>query len=422
MLEMDKDKRGKALLPEEKKYIVLLKDYFDRNRAEFGSKDPSAQQVADALDVGLATVRRVLASYKKDPESINISPAAYRGRPTYALDASLQEIVRTCIREANLQGQHITLETIRDYIQDKSPEEFHISTLARTLDRWGFEFGKGTRTQHLKEKDYVVVARHRYLRRMRNNRLPGKEMGTIRPEVYLDESYVNKNHSNDYIWYSSEDGPWIQKPTGKGERLILINAITQNGWVPNAKLLFKSSRKTGDYHGQVNWELFKKWFVEKLIPNIPANSFIIMDNAPYHNVLSDTSSPIASSSKAVIKEWLETNGIPCKEDCLKVELVEVLKKIAPVPTYEIDEIAKKYGHEIVRTPPYHPELQPIEVCWGVLKNEVARHCDFTMGNLLDQLELAFSKVTSDTCKKIIKRVKKIEDKFWEEDAKLEEIL
>jgi hypothetical protein len=23
----------------------------------------------------------------------------------------------------------------------------------------------------------------------------------IRPEVYLDESYVNKNHSNDFIWY-----------------------------------------------------------------------------------------------------------------------------------------------------------------------------------------------------------------------------
>jgi hypothetical protein len=53
----------------------------------------------------------------------------------------------------------------------------------------------------------------------------------------LDESYVNKNHSNDFIWYSDEDGPWVQKPTGKGERLIIINAITKEGWVPGAKLI-----------------------------------------------------------------------------------------------------------------------------------------------------------------------------------------
>ena len=61
------DDKGKtiALLPEQKKYIVLLKNYFDRNRDEFNSKDTSVQQVADALEIGAVTVRRVLASYNK---------------------------------------------------------------------------------------------------------------------------------------------------------------------------------------------------------------------------------------------------------------------------------------------------------------------------------------------------------------------
>ena len=417
---MSEFNKRRALTPEEKKYVVLLKNYFDRNRAEFGSKDSSAQQVADALEIGLATVRRILASYNKDPESINaVKP--YKGRPAHALDASLQEIVREYIRDANRQGSYITLESIRDYLQEKSPEEFHIATLARALDRWGFEFGKGTRTQHLKEKDYVIAARQRYLRRMRSNRLDDKESGTLRSEVYLDESYVNKNHSNDYIWYSSEDGPWIQKPTGNGERLIIMNAITKDGWVPNAKTVFKSTRKTGDYHGQMNWDVFKKWFTERLLPNIPKKSLIIMDNASYHNVLSVSSAPIASSSKEAIRSWLERNNAPCSPDCLKAELVELLAKIGPVPTYAIDEIASQYGHEILRTPPYHPELQPIEICWGVLKNEVARHCDFTMANLLSQLELAFTKVTPQTCKEIIKKVKKIEDKFWDEGSILDEV-
>jgi len=45
---------------------------------------------------------------------------------------------------------------------------------------------------------------------------------------------------------------------------------------------------------------------------------------------------------------------------LKAELVATTK-ISPQPLfylYEVDEIAKKPGHEILRTPLYHPELQP----------------------------------------------------------------
>ncbi len=64
------------------------------------------------------------------------------------------------------EGEYITLETIRDFLQEINYDEsFHIATLARTLDRWGFEFGKGTRSQHLKEKDHVIAARQRYLRK-----------------------------------------------------------------------------------------------------------------------------------------------------------------------------------------------------------------------------------------------------------------
>jgi len=34
-------------------------------------------------------------------------------------------------------------------------------------------------------------------------------------------------------------------------------------------------------------------------------------------------------------------------------------------------------HSILRTPQYHPELQPIETCWGIVKNHMADQCDFT---------------------------------------------
>ena len=77
------------------------------------------------------------------------------------------------------------------------------------------------------------------------------------------------------------------------------------------------------------------------------------------------------------------------------------------------------GHKVLRTPPYHPELQPIEICWGVVKNQIARSCDFTMLNLLKQLDEAFSKVNASTCIGIIKKIKEVEGNFWDEDLNLD---
>jgi transposase len=405
--------KGKPIPPEVKQIAIKVKEYFDRNKSDLGSKDSSAQMTADALGIGLASVKRILADFNKDPELINKEPQL-RGRPAHAVDAALESVVRSYIREANKQGAYITLDTIRDALVKHAPDaDFHIATLARTLDRWGFTFGKGTRSQHLKEKDHVIAARRCFLRRKIANRISGK---LIRPEVYLDESYVNKNHSNDLIWYSDEDGPWVQKPTGKGERLIIVNAITNEGWVPNAKLVFKATKKSGDYHGQMNWIIFRQWFSEQLMPNIPRKSLIIMDNASYHNVLATCSPPIPTSKKSEIRDWLQINKAPCSDDCLKAELVELLKKLAPEPIFALDELAREQGHEILRTPPYHPELQPIELCWGVVKNHVARNSNFTMANLLTQLEGAFERVTPTTCTKIIDKIRENEDDFWKNDA------
>ena len=408
--------RGSPLTPEFKRAIVLLKDYFDRTKDDLRERAcSSTERAANALGVGLATVKRVMADSHRSPSVLERGESLRRGRPPRAIADALQTITRDYVRQANREGSHITLAMLAEHLQKEGADpNFTLRTLGRTLDRWGFTFGKGTRSQHLKEKDHVVAARQRYLREKRANR---QGDGVIRPEVYLDESYVNKNHSNDFIWYSDEDGPWVQKPTGKGERLIIIHAMTKNGWIPGAQLTFKSTKKTGDYHGQMNHDLFTKWFTEQLLPNMPKNALIIMDNAPYHNVLSHHSAPTATCKKDRISAWLRKNGIPVSDDCLKAELVEILDKLAPPPLYALDELAAAQGHAILRTPPYHPELQPIETCWAVVKNQVARNCKFTMAHLLEQLDDAFESVTEETCSGLIKKVREVEDKFWTEDVR-----
>lgn len=169
----------------------------------------------------------------------------------------------------------------------------------------------------------------------------------------------------------------------------------------------------------MNHDIFTKWFSEHLLPNLPKNALIVMDNAPYHNVLSRHSAPTATCKKDEIRSWLNKNRIPVRDDCLKAELVEVLDKVAPAPTYALDELASEQGHEILRTPPYHPELQPIETCWAVVKNQVARKSKFTMAHLWEQLEEAFDSVTEETCSGLIEKVRGVEDKYWREDARLD---
>ena len=58
------------------------------------------------------------------------------------------------------------------------------------------------------------------------------------------------------------------------------------------------------------------------------------------------------------------------EKALKRELLELIKGAHPEERYAIDEIAKTFGHEVVRLPPYHCELNPIEMAWAQVKGYI----------------------------------------------------
>lgn len=73
------------------------------------------------------------------------------------------------------------------------------------------------------------------------------------------------------------------------------------------------------FSGTCNSEVFNEWFKKQLIPELPSNSVIVLDNATFH-----------------------------KSDYLK-------------------EIAAKNDIELLFLPPYSPELNPIEKLWANLK-------------------------------------------------------
>jgi len=407
--------QGTEFTPAMRKMVVNVKHFFDYCKSNPTTlEQPASRLAASALDISESTVKVIMANFnKKGDDGLCWSNFNGRGRPSYALEHGIEPLVRQFIRHANKNGEQVNIEIIRKFLREKLYCDVAYTTLWRTLLRWGFECGSGIRSAQLKESERIIIQRRQYLRHKLANR--STDGNTHRPEVYLDESYINKNHSSDNTWYFKEDGIILGKPTGKGDRLIIVNAITKDGWVPDTKLVFKASKKVGDYHANMNWGNFSEWFQEKLLKNIPDNSLIIMDNSPYHNVLVEKAFPKKSHSVKRLREWLSHNDIPWTKDMLKEELYELCSRFSPKPEFLIDSIACKHGHSILRTPPYHPELQPIEICWAVVKNHVALHNDFTMKKVWMLLEEGFKKITAETCQEFIKKIRQQEDDFWVED-------
>lgn len=221
--------KGKEFTPEMKQLIINLKLHFDSEKraSRFVSTKNATERVVHGLGIGEATVKRIMAEHKHGKGII--SEIKERGKPPYRLTMNLNPVIREFIRQKNLKGQKVGAEQIRDYLVQKHSVEIPMTTFLRSLNRLGFTYGKGKRRSALKERDYVVLARRRYLRRKIANRNPDGSLN--HPEVYLDETYINKNHSNQFTWYLDEDGPWVNKPSGKGPRLLIVHAITRDGWV-----------------------------------------------------------------------------------------------------------------------------------------------------------------------------------------------
>ena len=112
--------------------------------------------------------------------------------------------------------------------------------------------------------------------------------------------------------------------------------------------------------------------------------------------------------KAQFQSWLTENKIPFKPDALQSELWTLCKKYRMDKTSKvIDNIAKKYEHEVIQLPPYHCDLNAIELIWADEKNYVARE---NRGMTLKSVEALFrerrSQITAEKCKKCIEHIKK----------------
>ncbi|XP_026329110.1 uncharacterized protein LOC113237067 [Hyposmocoma kahamanoa] len=226
------------------------------------------------------------------------------------------------------------------------------------------------------------------------------------------------------------------KPTGpstsgavtnisSGKRYIIVHAGSEKGFVPNALLVFSTKSKNADYHHDMNSQNFNKWISEKLIPNLSEPSVIVMDNASYHCVQINKG-PTTNTRKFEIQAWLSSNGISYEDYLSREELLVLAKENKQAPVYQVDELLKQHGHEVLRLPLYHCDLNAIELVWSLAKRKVAsKNIGLSAEDMAKLIEESFNSITPEDWKKNTDHVIHVEEQYKKRDgitAEMEEFI
>jgi hypothetical protein len=143
---------------------------------------------------------------------------------------------------------------------------------------------------------------------------------------------------------------------------------------------------------------------------------VVMDNASYHSVKIE-SCPTTNWRKADIEKWLYEKGEAYEKPMIIPRLLEIVKRIKPrYDKYVIEEFVKNYDIGILHLPPYHCELNPIELAWSSVKNHVKmNNTTFKLSDVHKLLIDGVERVTPNMWKNFVEHTIKQEDKFWEID-------
>jgi transposase len=146
-----------------------------------------------------------------------------------------------------------------------------------------------------------------------------EELKDVSPEqrVYVDETGIDKHLHREYGW--SERGKPVQGCIS-GKKFKRTSIV--------AAMLGKKVLAPIQYSGTMDGSFFEGWFCEYLLPALPPQSVIIMDNASFHG------------KKRLLKAIADTD------------------------------------HRLLFLPPYSPELNPIEHYWSMLKRELRKTLPF----------------------------------------------
>lgn len=393
----------------------------DHNSTEYLEDVNLNKLVAKATGLSVTTICKIIKEGNELKDEINNvnfkSPKKNKQiqKKKIEVDSFTEGVVRRKIPQFYTVYKKVpTLKILNAKLREEGILNCGREYLRTLIHKLGFRFKKcQSKRKLLIEQPNIVSWRWRYLNAIKKHRRDQRNI------VYLDETYVNSSLNEPACWQSNEERG-VLSHIGKGPRLIIVHAGGQAGFIDGALLIFKSKSKTGDYHSDMNFVNFSKWTREKLLPNLPPRSVIVMDNAAYHSVQEDKK-PTMISTKAIMQTWLQRHNVEFDTSLRKCDLLNLIKQHATENIYKIDEILKAAGHEVLRLPPYHPDLNPIELVWGDIKGQLAKiEIDSNLDKKKNTLEQLFAEFSVEKWVNCDKHVQTIENEYCLHDRIVDE--
>lgn len=328
--------------------------------------------------------------------------------PVTALDDFDKSVIKQIVTSFYSAGEYPSAARVLCRAKERIDGfECSVSSMRSILLALGYKFKVAPDgRKQLMERSDIVCARLQFLRKLKSL----KDSADVRPRIYLDETWVNQNHSRKRVWVDEDGNGGLNTKIGKGSRLIICHAgCAKYGFLQEAKWVFRAVKsKNDDYHSEMNAEGFTEWF-KKLLLGLEEPSIIVMDNASYHSQQINLV-PTSSTRKSEIQEWLREHGIEFTSKEFKPELLQKVRRHRPEKTYHLDQMALEYGHEVIRLPPYHCQYNPIELVWAQVKNEVAtKNKTFKIADVEKLVDEAISNVSIENWQKCVEHAELLQD-------------
>lgn len=365
---------GKKIIHSQAREVIFNVYNFMKREVERGEPilfGTVQKRVAEAVGISRSSVQRILKESQRNVAEGQAfaTPRKLRKRKRKIdLDMFDKCVIRRTVNEFHKEhGERPTLKKLLPVVKEKIEFNGGKTALWKEIRNLGFKWKKSCDNRKvLIEKPDIREKRVQYLRAIKRYRQEN------RPIVYQDETYVHSSHTKPNSWTDESTSGGLKTPVSKGQYAIIVHAGSEQGFVPNAMLIFKSGQKSGDYHESMNFNNYNKWLREKLIPNLPEKSVLVIDNASYHNKQINPA-PTSSTKKCDMISWLHKNNVPFGDKMLKPELYQLIKlNKNRTKMFKIDALLAEHGHSVIRLPPYHPDLNPIELIWASIKEHVAQ--------------------------------------------------
>ena len=123
--------------------------------------------------------------------------------------------------------------------------------------------------------------------------------------------------------------------------------------------------------------------------------------------------------------WLDKHDIWYNSDMTKVELYDLIRMHKPQhETLAVDYFLAEHGHTATRLPPFHPDLNPTEKIWVILKTRIAAKKNVSI-KLRDFRQLAeenFSAVTMEEWAAVCRQVKVVEEDDMSREHEMDSVM